>query len=404
MTRVQWRVLILLVLAVMVNYIDRGNLSVAAPPLRAELDITPSQLGMLLSAFFWTYATVMVLSGWLVDRFHVGWVLGIGYLVWSAATAATGLAGAFGSIFALRLIVGGSASVAYPAFSKILVGHFPEHHRGLANGLIDAGSKLGPAFCTLVGGLAIAQYGWRAFFIVFGLGTLVWLIPWFLWMPRGAGETGVHSTETVGMAELLRTRDVWWTFAGLFCANYYWYFLLTWLPSYLVMDRHVSMQRMAVLGSITYLAIAVASVLGGFFSDRWIASGATPTRVRKTFTAGGLLLATVIVPVAAIKDFTSSMALLVAAAMFLGLWASNHWAMTQTLAGPRAAGKWTGLQNAVGNLAGVVSPALTGLVVERTGSFLPAFLLAACFALAGAVAYRFGLGPIQQVPWKTRAG
>ncbi|MCL5742325.1 MAG: MFS transporter, partial [Acidobacteria bacterium] len=367
MSGAQWRVLVLLVVCITVNYFDRSNLSVAAPPIRTELGLSPAQLGLLLSGFFWTYAGFLPLSGWLVDRFHVGWVLAIGYFVWSAATAATGMVSAFWMIFALRLLVGASESVAYPAFAKIFVAHFPEHHRGVANGLIDAGSKIGPTVCTLLGGLAIAHYGWRVFFIVFGLASLAWVGPWLLWMPHGAGAGAARTEDTVPVRELLANRDVRWSFLALFCANYYWYFLLTWLPSYFVMARHVSMERMARLGALAYLAIAVASTAGGFLSDRWIAAGSTPTRVRKGFTAGGLLCATVILPVAVIGDMRISMSLLIAACMAFGCFAGNHWALTQTLAGPLAAGKWTGLQNAAGNLAGVVSPAVTGWVVQQSG-------------------------------------
>jgi len=402
LSRVEWRLLIWLVLCVTINYIDRSNLSVAAPPVRAELGLTPTQLGLLLSGFFWTYAGFLPLSGWLVDRFHVGWVLAIAYLLWSAATAATGFVTAFWMIFALRLLVGASESVAYPAFARIFTAHFPEHHRGVANGLIDAGSKIGPTLCTLFGGMAIAAWGWRSFFIVFGLASMLWLIPWLLWMPRGTANGTAHARDTVPVAELLAHRDVRWSCLGLFCANYYWYFLLTWLPSYFVMARHVSMERMARLGGLAYLAIAIAATAGGFLSDRWIASGATPTRARKTFTAGGLLGATVIMPVAVVEDMTASMVLLILACMSFGFFASNHWALTQTLAGPRAAGKWTGLQNAAGNLAGVVSPAVTGWVVGQTGSFIAAFAIAAFFALLGAGVYRYGFGPIVQVAWRTR--
>ena len=138
---------ILLVISIFINYIDRGNLSIAAPLLEKELSMTSSQLGALLSSFFWTYALVQLfgIAGWLTDRFPVGWVLAAGYFAWSAATAATGLVSSFAGLFVMRLVLGAGESVAYPCYSKILAGDFPQHHRGLANALIDAGSKIGPA-------------------------------------------------------------------------------------------------------------------------------------------------------------------------------------------------------------------------------------------------------------------
>ena len=169
-------VLILLAVSVFINYIDRGNLSIAAPLLKGELQISDSQLGLLLSAFFWTYAMFQIVSGWMVDRFNVNWVIAVGFFLWSAATAATGLIQGFAALMILRLILGIGESVAYPSYSKILARHFPEHHRGLANALIDAGSKCGPAIGTLLGGVLMARYGWRPFFIVLGVGSLVWLV------------------------------------------------------------------------------------------------------------------------------------------------------------------------------------------------------------------------------------
>jgi sugar phosphate permease len=159
------------------------------------------------------------------------------------------------------------------------------------------------------------------------------------------------------------------------------------------------MDRMATFGALAYPAIGVSAIAGGWLSDRWIAAGATPTRARKTFLVSGLLLSTIIIPVGIVRDETAAMALLMTACFVFGLWSSNHWAVIQTLAGPKAAGKWTGLQNGVGNLAGVVSPWLTGAVITWTGSFLMAFVVASAMAVTGACMYLFAIGPVEQVRW-----
>ncbi|HTT63616.1 MAG TPA: MFS transporter [Bryobacteraceae bacterium] len=405
----QWAVLTLLVLSIFINYIDRGNLSIAGPLLMASpekggLGLDAIRLGNLLSAFFWTYALFQLLGvvGLLLDRFDVSWVYAIAYLLWSAATAVTGLAGSFVVLFGLRLLLGMGESAAYPSYSKIFATHFPEHHRGLANALIDAGSKFGPALGTLVGGLLMARFGWRPFFFVLGAVSLLWLVPWIKWMPRGKGIAVVHHEHTPGVLQILEQRSAWGSFGGLFCGNYYWYFLLTWLPSYMVMGRHFTMDHMATMGALAYLAIGVSAAVCGWLSDHWISAGATPTRVRKTFTVGGLALSTIILPVATVQSKDLSMTLLFLACIFFGMWSSNHWALIQTLAGPPAAGKWTAVQNGIGNLAGVAAPALTGLVVARTGQFFWAFVVATGFALAGAFFYMFVIGRIEQVDWRSR--
>jgi MFS transporter, ACS family, D-galactonate transporter len=390
-----WRVLVLLILSVAINYIDRGNLSIAAPLLKDELGISASQLGVLLSAFFWTYAAFQLVSGWLVDRFNVNWVLAGGFFLWTIATAATGLVQGFAALLVLRLLLGMGESVAYPCYSKILAAHYAEHQRGLANALIDAGAKCGPALGMLAGGVLMARFGWRPFFIVLGLGGMLWLPLWGKWMPKGPGAAASARLEAPSIRRILVLRSAWATFAGHFCSNYFWYFLLTWLPFYLVRERHFSMNAMATLGALAYLVSATTTTMAGWLSDRAIAAGATPTRVRKTCAGAGLGFAAIVVAVAAVPDPTVSMVLLMLACGSYGVYASSHWAITQTLAGPLAAGKWSGLQNFIANLAGVVAPALTGFVVDRTGQFFWAFAVSAAVVLIGAGVYVFGLGPVE---------
>ena len=375
---------ILLVLSVSINYIDRGNLSIAAPMLKDELGISASQLGILLSSFFWTYAACQILAGWLVDRFAVNWVLAVGFFLWSIATAATGLIHGFALLLVLRLLLGIGESVAYPCYSKILAAHFHEHQRGLPNALIDAGTKVGPAVGTLVG-------------------SLFWLPGWVKWMPRGPGIAEGHPSGIPSIPEILRRRSAWATFFGLFCSNYFWYFLLTWLPFYLVRERHFSMTLMATIGSAAYLVTATATTVTGWLSDRFIAAGSTPTRVRKTCTGAGLGGATIIVAVAWVASPVASMIFLMLGCISYGVFASSHWAITQTIAGPRAAGRWSGLQNFVGNLAGVTAPAITGFVVDKTGVFFWAFAVAGGVALAGSMVYLFLLGPVEPMVWPRRS-
>jgi len=394
------RILFLLVVSGFLNYVDRANLSVGLTDIQKEMHLSPYHLGLLQSAFFWTYAAfqLFAVAGWLVDRFNVCWVLAAGFFLWSGSTAITGLVHVFGLMFAMRLLLGMGESVAYPSYSRILANNFPEHHRGLANALIDAGTKAGPAAGTLLGGLLIADFGWRPFFLVLGVVSLLWLIPWISWMPRARGvEPHAGSDPLPSTAALLATRPVWFTSIGLFCSNYFWYFLITWLPYYLEKERHFAKQKMAVYGSLSFLAVALSSVFSGWLSDHWIARGASPTRVRKSFAAVGLCFATIILPVALVRNVDMAMALLMLACLSFGIYTSNVYAITQTLAGPRAAGKWTSLQNGTANLAGVAAPWVTGWVVQTTGEFYLAFLLAAAIVLASAACFVFGVQKVERV-------
>jgi len=390
-------VLALLALSVFINYVDRGNLSIAAPMLKDELHLTASQLGILLSAFFWTYACLQPFAGWIVDRWNVNWVFAAGFFIWSAATATTGIVHVFAVLLILRLLLGVGESVAFPSYSKIIALNFPEEHRGIANAMVSTGIVLGPGFGMLFGGLLMARYGWRPFFLVVGLASMLWLIPWVKWMPKKHMAVAPSGPAAPGLMEFLRLRSAWGTCIGLFAGNYVSYFLITWLPFYLVRERHFSMDSMAKIGGVAYLLGACFAVLSGWVSDRWIASGASPTLVRKTFTGGGIACSGLLVGLAVVSGPVYCVAALILGVVFFGVCISNQWAITQTLAGPQAAGRWTGFQNFVGNLSGVVAPALTGFVLERTGHFYWAFAITTAVALIGMASWGFVVGRVEQV-------
>ncbi len=393
-----WRGLALLVLSGLLNYIDRSNLSVGATDIQRDLHLDNSQLGLLLSAFFWTYALsqIFYVAGWLVDRLNVCWVLAAGVALWSFATGACGVAGSLGILFALRLILGAGESVAYPSYSRILVNCFPEHRRGFSNAAIDAGTKLGPAVGALLGGLLIPRVGWRVFFILLGIAGLMWAAAWMAWMPKSPRlRSGARSEANFGI--VLREPALWWSALGLFCSNYYWYFLITWLPPYLEQERHFPKEKMAVFSSLSYLAIALSSVASGWLSDRWIARGGSATLVRKTFAGCGLGFSTVLLAVQVTDDAAVAMPLLIFACISFGMYTSNVFAISQTLAGPGAAGQWTGVQNGIANLAGVAAPWFTGCVTQRSGSFFLAFAAAATAVTISAGAYVLGIPRIERV-------
>jgi MFS family permease len=392
--------MVLLALAALINYIDRGNLSIAASLLKDELNLSASQLGILLSSFFWTYSLFLPVSGWLADRFDAKWVMAIGFFIWSGATAATGGLHAFSALLAARLMLGIGESAAYPCYARTLVRHVPEVGRGFANALIAAGVGCGPALGTFFGGTLMARYGWRPFFIVLGVISMAWLIPWFRWIPRCGPAISAMEKGGAGFLELLKQRSMWGTCGGLFGANYVLYFEITWLPYYLVRERHLSMGTMAKIGGLGYLCYSAGAVVFGWISDRWIAAGGTPTLVRKTIAGVGAGSAGLLLLGCALTGPTISVILLLLAFAAGGMCGSNIWAITQTLAGPRMTGRWTGLQNFLGNLAGIIAPTVTGFVVDYTGHFILAFVIMAVVALLAALSYFYVIGPVKEIAWE----
>jgi MFS transporter, ACS family, D-galactonate transporter len=395
-----WRLLALLVLSVIINYIDRGSLSTAAPLLKDELGLSPSQLGILFSSFFCTYSAFMVISGWLADRFEVNWVLAIGFFLWSAATVATGFVHGFAALFAARLVLGIGESVSYPSYSTLLARHFPDHRRGIANAALAAGMGIGPALGMFAGGTLMARFGWRPVFIGMGLIGLLWLPSWLKEMPRATPVALPHRKHmTPGILDILKQRSAWGTFAAHSCGCYLWYLLLTWIPFYLVRERLFSMGNMAKITGAAYLCTAVFAMISGWLSDRWISAGASPTLVRKTFVAVGLATSGICLLVCAWVGPATAVALVLLAFGCYGALTSNLFAITQTLAGPQASGKWTGVQNFFGSVSGILAPAVTGLIVNRTGHFLWAFTITTLIAVLGSMCWVFAVGPVKQIVW-----
>jgi len=395
--------LALLGISVFINYIDRGNLSIAAPMLKDELGITPARLGVLLSAFFYTYACLLPIYGWLVDRLNVYWMLAICYCVWSLATAATGLVHTFAALFVLRLLVGAGESVSYPAYSKIIALNFAEEHRGVANGCIATGLALGPGFGMLLGGTLMARFGWRPFFIGLGLLSLLWLPLWIKFAPSKNLVPPSDSQHAPSLREFLGLRAAWGSCLHLFCANYVNYFLLTWLPYYLTRELHFSMPTMAKIGGGGYLIAAGGATFAGWMSDRLISNGGSPTSVRKAFAGATLGTAGVLLGLCAFVGPTFSIVLIYGAMACFGACSSNIFAISQRLAGPQAAGRWVGFQNGFGNLAGIVAPTVTGYVVGITGHFFWAFLILTAVTLFGTACLYFLMGPVEQVQWGSKS-
>jgi len=396
-------ILALLAVSVFINYIDRGNLSIAAPLLKDELGMTGSQLGVLLSAFFWTYGFAQIVSGWLVDRFNVSWIMAIGFFLWTVATGVTGLLHGFTSLLVVRLILGVGESVAYPSYSKILAKYFPASRRASANSMIASGQACGPAFGMLLGGILMSRFGWRSFFVVLGFVSALWLLPWFRWMPRGPGlapEKAIGAQPTSW--EILKQRSAWGSFLGLFSSAYSLYFLVAWLPYYLVRERHFSMDSMAKIGGAVFLTQAGCAIACGRIGDLWLAAGASRTRVHLTLMISGMLATGTFLIASDVGSPGLSVIMLMLVGAGNGFHLASMWPITQTLAGPHASGRWTGLQCAFGNTSGAISSALTGLILDRTGHFFWAFAGAAGFCAVGILSWIFLVGKIEPIIWKGR--
>ena len=382
----------LLVIAVLINYVDRGNLALAAPLLSREWGMSTSQLGILLSAFFWTYMVLQIPMGWLVDRFSAASLLAVGFLAWSAATIFTGLARGFATLLAMRLLLGVGEAVIFPASSKIFSESLEEKDRGLANGVLVAAIRWGTALGAFGGGLLMAHFGWRKTFLAIGLLGLLWLPAWQRWKPRRViHQTPQPAYELPSFASILRLRPFWGASIGHLGENYLLYLLMSWLPFYLVHERHLSATSMAWTAGFIYAIDSAAAIVTGRIADLRIRRGAGACSARKWLMVAGHLIAAVSLVGCAVAGPKTWLPCLAGAAIGCGTSCSGVYAVPQTLAGPRLAGRWVGMQNCVANLAGVLAPVLTGFLVQRTGHFSAALLLAAAFVGLGGLGWAFGV-------------
>ena len=393
---IRWLVL-LLGAAVFLNYVDRGAIAVAAPVMKGELGMSATTFGIAVSAFFWVYAPVQLVVGWLCDRFSVYKLMAGGIVLWAASTLMIGFVGGFGSLLVLRVMLGVGESIAFPGTSKIIAMNVPPEQRGMANAAVAAGLALGPAVGTLTGGLIVATLGWRAMFIVFGLATLLWLVPWRQVVRQLPTVAAGAALARVPASKLLGNWSLWSMGIGHSLGNFCFYFLLAWLPLYLVQSRGYSIGEMTILASVGYGVQAVAAMAYGAISDRWTRSGRSEATVRRAMMIISQLLAAV--AIFGIYSSESVGALLFwlclggAATAALSL---NLYAIAQMFAGPRAVGTWVGIQNAVGNVSGIVGPVITGMMIDRAG-YGSAFYLTAGVALVGALWWAVAVPAIKQI-------
>jgi MFS family permease len=393
------RIVLLLAAAVFLNYFDRGTLSTAAPLLQQDLALNNVEMGILLSAFFWSYAPMQPLAGWLAQRFDVRQVLACGLALWAAATILTGFAGGFVAILCLRILLGIGESVAYPCNAKFLGQRVPLATRGRANGFIATGQALGPMLGTLLGGLIMEAHGWRPAFLLFGAVSLLWLLPWLVTTRGGLTAPEAMHARPLPYRVLLRERALWGTSLGHFCSNYAYYFMLTWLPVVLVRDRGFTLAEMAVIGAAVYALQGLSAPLTGWLCDRAIARGAAPERVLKGTMNAALLAVAIAMAGCAYAGREATVALILVAGVFFGVQSAPLGTITQTLGGPRAAGQWMGVQNLCANMAGVIAPVLTGAVVDLSGNFVTAFAIAAGVTLLGTLAYGVVIQRVEPVAW-----
>jgi MFS family permease len=310
-----------------------------------------------------------------------------------------GAAGSLFSLVALRAVLGFSQSFCFTGSSKMIAHHCPAESRGAANGVVMCGIGFGQMVGAGAGGMIMALLGWRAMCVFFGLLTLAWLLPWARVRidQRHAADGGV---APVPLGAILRRRALWGSAAAHFCNNYGLYFVITWLPIYLVGERGMSIVWMATVTAAIYGIQALSSLLGGWLSDRLVAHGQHEGDVRKAAQVlANIIKASAIVASAMVWSEAAMIFWLAVAAAMMGVSNSQNFAVAQLFAGARAAGRWVGIQNFGGNCAGILGPVITGLIVDASDSYTFAFVVAGAITLGGALFWGLVVPRMEPIGW-----
>jgi MFS family permease len=396
-TSKRWAIVALLFTASLINYFDRATISFALPLISTELHLGPEAKGVLLSAFFWSYTLMQIPMGVLADRVNLRTLYAAAFGLWSFSQGLMGLASGLGMLIAFRMLLGVGEAIYLPGGSRIVSLLFRPEERGLPCGVFDAGTRTGLVVEGVLVPFLLTHYGWRTTFMFVGFAALAWLLPWFAITPKELRST---NTGTVAPARLthafrylLTNRNLIGVCIGFFCFDYYWYFLVNWLPDYLVTSRGLTIVKAGIFAALPYFVFGASEPIGGWIADRMIHFGYDESRVRKGIVTFAFLMGLFLVPAARVTTPGTAVMLIIAGCL-VGLATGNLLVILQSCAPPEEIGLWTGVYNTVGNIAGILSPIITGFLIAKTGSYTPPFVLSAVLIAIGPLAYWFIVGDI----------
>lgn len=421
-TRTRFVILALLFLSVVINYLDRANLSIAGPVLARELGIHSIRMGLVFSAFGWSYVLCQVPGGWLVDRIHPHKLYAVLIALWSVATALLGLASGVVSLFALRLAIGALEAPSYPINNRVVTTWFPESERATAIGVYTSGQFIGLALLTPALVYLQIHFGWRSIFISVGLAGLIWAAVWrrvyrgplsyrgtneaeIELIRSGGGLVDLSDRNPGGSERTFRLRDLWYVlsksklwgiYIGQYALNSTLWFFLTWFPTYLVQYRGIGLQQAGWLASLPFLGAFAGVIFSGLSSDLLVRRGLSLSFARKAPIIAGLLLSTTIMGANYTRTPGWTIAFMGVGFFGNGL-ASITWSLISAVAPTPMIGLTGGVFNFMGNMASVTVPLIIGVLV-RGGKFSLGLTYISGLALVGALAYILMVGKIERLP------
>jgi ACS family D-galactonate transporter-like MFS transporter len=404
-TRTRWMMVFMVFLGTAINYIDRANLGLAMPFLKKDLGLGPEAAGLILGAFFWTYALFQLPSGWFVDKVGPRLAYTLAVVWWSIFTGAAAVANGFGSLFGVRLLLGAGEAPAYPTNAKVVSEWFPKKERALATSIFDSGSRGGTIIAMMTCPILIGAFGWRMSFVITGALGFVWAVFWWRMYKKPADHKGTSQEEReyiaagqatnepvkkVSWGSLFKYRTVWGMMLGFFCLNFVMYFFITWFPTYLVEARGFKAVKIGGVAAIPPAVGMIMGWLGGWTSDRLVKSGMRLSLARKIPIVSGLAMSSCIGLAVLVPQVWQAIALLALCNGSICFAAASIWSLPADVAPTRGhVASIGGIQNFASNTAGILITYVVGKLVAKTGSFVVPLLVAGCFGLLGAFSYLF---------------
>jgi sugar phosphate permease len=403
---IQHTALAMLVVAGVVNYIDRATLAVANPLIRQELGLSIADMGYLLSAFLWSYAFAQLPTGALVDRLGPRLLLTIGLALWSGAQFLGGLVTSFGTFFGARILLGIGEAPQFPTGARVVRDWFNPRDRGFATGVFNCASSLGTAIAAPLLTVLMLAFGWRWMFMIMGIAGLLVAAVWYALyrnptdLALTAGEQRYRTEgdpanrrERVTFREwrlLFRFRTTWGMILGYFGCIYLTWIYNAWLPSYLEMERHMSIRGAGMWAFVPFAWGVVGALSGGWFADMLVRRGISPVNSRK-YPAAVALLGTALCTLLAAYTASNTLAItFISASLFLVYVTSTcAWALSSVAAPANCTASIGAMQNFGGYLGGALAPTVTGLIVQDTKSFVLALVVGAVVGTAAALSYLF---------------
>ena len=404
-------ILMLLTAAMIINYIDRAALSIAMPFITQDFELTPFEKGIIFSSFSVGYASFNVIGGYLADRFGGRQVLSWSMGFWSIICGLTALTMNFWTLLFARALFGAGEGPNSATANKVVNTWYPLRERAGAAGINQAGGPIGGALAGPVIGFMALSIGWRAAFVVMAVLGLLWVVSWRKLVTETPAEHPSVSAEELAeinadrgdaptvagkhasFREVLRNRAVLITGISLFCYNYCLFFFMTWFPSYLVDAKHVTLQNMGIVNSLPWIVGAVGYLSGGLLVDAIFRKTGKRFLSRKLVLVTSLLIAAISIGLTGIMEsVTSAVAVMTIAIGFLMLAAPAYWALIQDAVPSHQVGTASGFMHGLANLSGIIGPAITGYLIQQSGTYSTAFILAGTLGTLGALIVAFLVG------------